>query len=131
MKPKRMAITAIVIVALAGLAYMQFRTWRTFDWKIFFDQTGEANPLRLLAALVLIYLTYYLRALRWAVMLRPVRKVAGARLLSAMVIGFTGVAVLGRPGDLIRPYLIARRESLRLSSQVAVLAVERVFDIGC
>src|SRR4029079_7463303 len=46
------------------------------------------------------------------------------------IVGFTGLALLGRPGELIRPYLIARREKLTLSSQLAVWAVERIFDIG-
>ena len=46
------------------------------------------------------------------------------------MIGFTGLALLGRPGELIRPYLIARRENLTFASQVAVWAVERIFDVG-
>ena len=46
------------------------------------------------------------------------------------MIGFTGLALLGRPGELIRPYLIARRESLPFASQVAVWTVERIFDVG-
>ena len=32
------------------------------------------------------------------------------KLLTATVIGFTGIVLLGRPGELIRPYLIAVRE---------------------
>ncbi len=40
------------------------------------------------------------------------------------------MALLGRPGELIRPYLIARREDLTFSSQLAVWAVERIFDVG-
>jgi len=44
--------------------------------------------------------------------------------------GLTGLALLGRPGELSRPYLIARREDLTFSSQLAVWAVERIFDIG-
>ncbi len=46
------------------------------------------------------------------------------------MIGFTGLALLGRPGELIRPYLIAKQEKLPFSSQIAVWAVERIFDIG-
>jgi hypothetical protein len=45
-------------------------------------------------------------------------------------IGFTGLALLGRPGEFIRPYLIARRESMPFASQVGVWTVERIFDIG-
>jgi hypothetical protein len=46
------------------------------------------------------------------------------------MIGFTALALLGRPGELIRPYLIARRENLSFASQVGVWAVERIFDFG-
>src|SRR6185312_2625749 len=42
---------------------------------------------------------------------------------------YTGVALLGRPADLMRPYLVARRIRLPLSSQVAVYVVERMFDL--
>jgi hypothetical protein len=46
------------------------------------------------------------------------------------MIGFTGLALLGRPGEFIRPYLIARKLKLSMSSQVAVWTVERLFDTG-
>jgi uncharacterized protein (TIRG00374 family) len=47
-----------------------------------------------------------------------------------MMIGFTGLALLGRAGEFIRPYLVARRTNLPFSSQLGVWAVERVFDVG-
>src|SRR5262249_57578341 len=46
------------------------------------------------------------------------------------MIGFTAVALLGRPGEFIRPFLIGRKEGLGMSSQLAVWVVERLFDIG-
>ena len=46
------------------------------------------------------------------------------------MIGFTGVALIGRVGDLVRPYLVAKKTGLPLSSQVAVYVVERLFDMG-
>jgi len=71
------------------------------------------------------------RAFRWKIFLKPVRPEASAwSLVAPTIIGFTGLAVLGRPGELIRPYLIARRHDLSVSSQMAVWAVERIFDIG-
>jgi glycosyltransferase 2 family protein len=51
-------------------------------------------------------------------------------LVSPTLIGFAGLALLGRAGEFIRPYLIARRTDLSFSSQLAVWAVERIFDIG-
>jgi glycosyltransferase 2 family protein len=51
------------------------------------------------------------------------------KLLSATIIGFTGIVLLGRPGELIRPYLIALRERTSFSSQMAIWLLERIWDL--
>jgi len=50
-------------------------------------------------------------------------------LLSATILGFTAIAVLGRPGEFVRPYLIAAKERVPLASQLAAWMLERVFDL--
>src|SRR5579862_9183224 len=131
MGKKRSFVLALVAAILVVLIYMQFRTWKDFDWPTFWSQWRQVNPLYILYAIGLIYITYFLRALRWKIFLRPVRKGASTLdLVSPTFIGFTGLALLGRPGELIRPYLIARRTNLTFSSQMAAWAVERIFDIG-
>lgn len=131
MKAKRWLTLAAVALALVVLAYLQFRTWRNFNWEAFRAYFASANKFHLLFGLVIIYFDYYLRALRWKVLTRPAKRVSAVSLLPSQVIGFTAIALLGRPGDLVRPYLVAKREGLPLSAQIAVLAVERIFDIGC
>ena len=129
MNRKKYAAYAVVFVVLAVLVYLQFRTWQHFDWARLF-QFG-LNWRHILHGVAYIYLAYYLRAVRWKIFLRPVRKEASILgLVPATMIGFTGLALLGRAGELIRPYLIARRHNLPFASQVAVWAVERIFDIG-
>ncbi|HSE49183.1 MAG TPA: lysylphosphatidylglycerol synthase transmembrane domain-containing protein [Terriglobales bacterium] len=130
MTKRRALILAAVFAVLAALIYLQFRTWKTFDWAVFWARTQEADPRRLLAAVALIYAVYYLRAVRWRIFLKPVCKASAARLTPPQFIGFTGLALLGRPGEFIRPYLIARRENLTFPSQIAVWMVERIFDTG-
>jgi uncharacterized membrane protein YbhN (UPF0104 family) len=49
--------------------------------------------------------------------------------LSSTVIGFTAVVFFGRPGELVRPYLIARKEKVTVASQVAAWVVERIYDL--
>jgi glycosyltransferase 2 family protein len=129
MNKKKYAAFAVVLVVLAVLVYLQFRTWRDFDWAKLF-QYG-LNWHHILHGVLYIYFAYFLRAVRWKVFLRPVRKEASILgLVPPTLIGFAGLALLGRPGELIRPYLIARRENLPFASQVAVWAVERIFDVG-
>ena len=68
--------------------------------------------------------------LRWEVMLRPLRKDASLwRIFTATVIGFTAVVLFGRAGEPVRPYLIAKKEGVSFSSQIAAWIVERMLDL--
>jgi uncharacterized protein (TIRG00374 family) len=129
MNKKKYAVYTVVFLVLAVLVYLQFRTYKNFDWARLF-QFG-LSWRHILQGVAYIYLAYFLRAVRWKIFLRPVRKDASILgLIPATMIGFAGLALLGRAGELIRPYLIARRQNLPFASQVAVWAVERIFDIG-
>jgi uncharacterized protein (TIRG00374 family) len=129
MKRKHAITTAIVVLILGILVYAQFRTWRRFDWHQFFEQTGRVSIWMILGGVLLIYSVYVLRAIRWAIFLAPAKKTEFTRMIPSQFIGFTGLALLGRPGEFVRPYLVAKKEDLTFSSQLAVWAVERVFDM--
>jgi glycosyltransferase 2 family protein len=131
MVKKRIAASAVVFLILAALVYLQYRHWQSCDWGTFWAQTGRIKKVHVFHAIALIYIGYVLRALRWKIFLQPVRpKTRTIDLVSPTLIGFTGLALLGRAGEFIRPYLIARRTNLSFSSQLAAWAVERIFDVG-
>ncbi len=129
MKKKHAITTAVVVLLLGILIYAQFRTWRSFNWAEFRRWTGDINPWMLIGGVALTYFVYVLRAVRWAILLRPTKHVPFTRLIASQFIGFTGLSLLGRPGEFIRPYLVARKEGLTFSSQLAVWISERVFDV--
>jgi uncharacterized protein (TIRG00374 family) len=129
MNKKKYAAYAVVFVVLAALIYLQFRTWRDFDWAKLVEYRLQWRHI--VHGVIYIYFAYILRAVRWKIFLRPVRKDTSIMgLIPPTMIGFTGLALLGRAGEMIRPYLIARRQKLPFASQVAVWAVERIFDVG-
>jgi len=131
MDKKRILATTAVFLILAVLFYLQYRHWQTFDWGTFWSQLHRIKKAHVLHAIALIYIGYVMRAVRWKIFLKPVRpKAKTIELVSPTLIGFTGLALLGRAGEFIRPYLIARRVDLPFSSQLAVWTVERIFDIG-
>jgi len=126
---KKYVAYVVVFAVLVGLVYLQFRTWRNFDWARLF--ASHLNWWHIFHAVALIYIAYFLRAVRWKIFLRSVRPDASVwGLIPPTLIGFTGLTLLGRPGELSRPYLIARRLNLNVASQVAAWAVERIFDVG-
>jgi uncharacterized protein (TIRG00374 family) len=82
------------------------------------------------ASICLILLSNVGRALRWQVMLRPLGAPIGVwRLTSDTAIGFAAGVLLGRVGEVVRPYLIAVQTGLPFSSQVAAWLLERMLDL--
>lgn len=128
MANKRTLATIAILAILLLLILHQANSWRHFNWSVFWDNARGASLAHALAAIAMTYSGFVLRAARWRVFLRPLRTAETTRLLGPTIVGFTGLALLGRPGEFIRPYMIARKEGLSLSSQIATLAVERLFD---
>jgi len=123
-------IAAGVAVVVGVLAFYQVRNAAGFHWSDFFSTFVKVDWLWLSGAIVLILLTYVGRALRWEVMLRPLRpKPSLWNVTSATVIGFTALVLLGRAGEVVRPYLIAVKERVSFSSQMVAWLLERIFDL--
>lgn len=105
-----------------------------FDWAAFWAACRGVNWRLLIVATLILYTNFLFRAARWAVFLKPAllpgERFTWWQLAGSQFIGFAGLAALGRVGELIRPYLVSRRTGLPFSSQVAVVAVERIFDLG-
>jgi glycosyltransferase 2 family protein len=127
---KRNGVLWLVVFGVLALVVTLFWNKVHFDWTTFGQQLRYVRVGHIVAGIALIYATYWLRAVRWAVFVSPTKKVSAASLLGSQFIGFTAVALFGRLADLTRPYLVARRIGLSLSSQVAVYTIERMFDLG-
>jgi glycosyltransferase 2 family protein len=127
---KRSGVLWLVVVVVLAVFVALFRNKVHFDWTTFWQQLRYVSVGHIVAATAMIYATYWLRAMRWAVFVSPTKKVSAGSLLGSQFIGFTAVALFGRLADLTRPYLVARRVGLSLSSQVAVYTIERMFDLG-
>jgi len=130
MKKKQILSLIIIAAILAALVYFQFRSWQTFDWAKFRQYTGGVSLWHIAMGVALIYLAYVMRAIRWAIFLKPTAPTSFRRLIAPQVIGFAALGLFGRAGEFARPYLIARKEKLTFTSQLAVWTVERFFDLG-
>jgi len=130
MNKKRILILVVVLLALCLLIYLQFRAWKNFDWGMFWSRTEHVNWLYIFGGFAFTYVAYALRAVRWRIFLKPVKQTTTRRLLAPQFVGFAALALLGRAGEMIRPYIIAKKERLTFTSQMAVWGVERIFDMG-
>ncbi len=130
MNKKKTLLTLAVVAVLGLLVYLQVHAWKKFDWATFWSNTEHINWTYVVLAVAITYFMYVLRAARWRIFLKPMCQTTTARLIAPQFIGFTGLALLGRAGEVVRPYLIAKKENLTLSSQLGVWTVERIFDMA-
>ena len=129
----RVKVLGTAALVLAGMAYIVVRVsasreWEHFSAEEFWQSFLQLRLSYLLLAAALIFSSYLFRSLRWRELLRPMKTANLLNLLTATLVGFSAVALLGRPGEVVRPWLIARKEDLPLSSQLAAWTLERVFD---
>ena len=94
------------------------------------SETQRARPELLGAAVLLTGLTYVLRALRWRFLLLPIGPTRFSTAFRTTVIGFAASFLLpARAGEVIRPYLLARKEGLSATAAFATIILERLLDL--
>ena len=123
--PVRTALILLLTIGLLGFAF------RHTDFAAVWAETRRADTGLLAIALVVTVLTYAMRAWRWQFLLAPIGPTRFGNALSTTVIGFAASALLpARAGEIIRPYLLAKRERLNPASAFATIVLERLLDLA-
>ena len=122
---KLISLLVVVLITILALTYAL--------WDVDFDELGHllsGGDYRVLAPiLVLLVLFYWMKALRWVYILKPIGSFSRADVTPAMVIGFAGNNLLpAHLGELLRIVIFSRRFGKPLSSITISLLVERIFD---
>ena len=124
----RIVLRTLVILGLAvGLLFLFLRN---ADLDKVVTSVKAARIDYLLASLALTCVTFLIRTERWQYLLAPLGPTRFMVVLRTTVIGFAASAVLpARAGEVIRPYLLARREGLSATAAFATIIVERILDL--
>lgn len=115
------------IIISAGLVYLSLQNVSYADLVTGLGSFDHSFLPALLTTLVAIQV---LRTYRWGLILIPLGRIDYGQLFSITSVGYLAVLALpARLGELVRPYLITKKSDIRLSSALATILVERVFDI--
>ena len=116
-----LALSAVFLwIAVRGVSWSETKT-----------ALGSARLGYVVPIFVMAIVSLYCRALRWGVLLKPLARVPPGSLFSATAMGFAANMLLPlRAGEVLRPWLLARKERLRLAPVMATVAVERLFDMA-
>ena len=117
-----------ILISLALTAALLALFFRGVDAGKTRDAIAGASPGWLVAAIALGLLTFFLRAVRWTWILRPVARVPIGPAFAATAGGFAANNLPGKVGEVLRPYLLSRSLRLPFSPLLASILLERVFD---
>lgn len=116
----------ILLVTVGLLAYFL----RGVNLSEVWEKTREADARLLALAVAVTLMTYVLRAFRWRYLLAPIGPTRFSTAFQTTVIGFAASFLLpARAGEVLRPYLLARREGLPPTACFATIILERLLDL--
>src|ERR1700679_3493632 len=108
----RKSLLALAVLAALGLIAYHSRHKihiTDFTWSKLKDSVAQANIWLLLLALLGIYGCYAIRAVRWQRFSRYCGKTRFLDVFNPPLMVFGAIFVLGRPGEPVRPLLLARK----------------------
>lgn len=125
---KKIGISLILGLAVSILAlYLAFRNVPFNDLIIYL---ASVNYVWILPAVVVILLSFALRAYRWKIILESSGKIRFWQSFHPLMIGFMINCILpGRVGEVARPVILQKKENIPFSTGLATVGAERVFDI--
>lgn len=105
-------------LALRGLHLSQVR-----------DAVSSANLIWLAPAILVYFIDVVFRSVRWQLLLRPAIRINFRQVFPVISIGYLGNNIFpARAGELLRAVLIKHRYQIPISTTLATILVERIFD---
>jgi uncharacterized protein (TIRG00374 family) len=117
-------IIGLVIVVL--FSYIAFKNVSLVD---LISALKAVKYIYLLPAVFMVALTFLFRAMRWRYLVASIKDVKTSHLFSPLMVGFMGNVLPARAGEIIRAYLLGKKENLSFSASFATIVVERLFDL--
>jgi len=126
--PRKFPWHAVLIAVLTvGLVAVFLRS---IDLAEAWRATTAADVRWIAAGIAVTLQTYALRAWRWQVLLRPIGHASFRQAFRATVVGFAASFLMpARIGEVLRPYMLARREGFDPAAAFATVIVERLLDL--
>jgi glycosyltransferase 2 family protein len=125
-----------LLIVLAGIILAGFVVYQSTGFVHKANFSGEkllhavagANLYLLLLPVFVIYGCYAIRALRWQLFQGNLGSSRFWVIYKMTLAGFAAIFILGRPGEPVRPLLLARKEKLPIADMFGIYALERLFD---
>ncbi len=116
-------------VGLAISAVFLYLALRKLNLPDVWSNIQHAHYWWLIPGVAIYFVGVWARTWRWHYMLRAIKPIPLARLFPVVCIGYMGNNIYPlRSGELLRAYVLRRKESVAISASLATILVERIFD---
>ena len=118
-----------LIIGLAITAAALYYTLRNVSFQDLADSFKTVDYIYIAPAIIVLLLGFFFRALRWRILMSPMKQVPVTGLFSPLMVGFMANILPARAGEFIRAYLLGKKHSIPFSGAFASIVVERLFDL--
>jgi len=125
-KRARVSLLGGVLISAACLWY----AFQGVNFRTVASEMGRVGVLWVVASVLGSLLSMVIRAVRWHFLLAGVKAIGARSLISATFIGMMANNVLpARIGELVRAWILAKREQAPVPTVLATILVERIWDV--
>ncbi len=118
-----------LIIGLGVAALALWYTLRNVPLDELMASFKTVQYVYILPALVLIVAIYVVRAYRWRILLNPLKDIPVKEIYSPLMVGFLANVLPARGGEVVRAYLMSKKQSVAFTGVFATIVVERLFDL--
>ena len=95
----------------------------------FWSAVKTANYWWILPGVAVYFVAVWARAWRWHYLLGPIKKIPTRKMFPITCIGYMGNNIYpARAGEVLRAFILKRKEGVPISASLATIIVERIFD---
>jgi len=89
----------------------------------------SADFIWLFPGIIIYFIAVWMRAFRWHLFLRPVKKVSVNKIFPIVTIGYMGNNIYpARAGEILRAIVLKHQHNVPVSASLATIVIERVID---
>ncbi|MGD8998313.1 MAG: lysylphosphatidylglycerol synthase transmembrane domain-containing protein [Anaerolineae bacterium] len=123
---ERWPLLILGLLVSVGLLWFAFRD---LELTAILTALRGANYWWLVPGVAVYFISVWFRSWRWGFLLRGTKRVSASRLYPVVVIGYMGNDVLPfRLGEVLRAYVLWRRERVNVGTSLTTAVLERLFD---
>ena len=121
------SLVAGVILSVVALYF----AFRNVPFNDLLNYLGSINYLWMLPAVLLVFVSFFIRAVRWRLILATTHQIDFRQAFHPLMIGFMINCILpGRVGEFARPMILQKKQKIPFATGIATVAAERIFDVA-